>query len=162
MSGAPGVTLRPAVEQDAPGITALWETGWHDAHDGRVPDTLSAHRTSAYFAERAGQAVPSTTVAVDGPRVLGFVVRDGDEVGHVYVDAAARGTGLATALLQRVAADAAAQGETSLWLAVVPDNTRARRFYARLGWVDEGPFTHVVPVPGGAVDVPCHRYVLTL
>jgi hypothetical protein len=42
---------------------------------------------------------------------------------------------------------------------VVGGNLRARRFYERCGWVDEGPFEHLAPGPGGPIRVPAHRYV---
>lgn len=52
-----------------------------------------------------------------------------------------------------------ANGHRRAWLAVVPGNTRARKFYARNGWSDEGPFSHLAPGPHGLVTVPAHRYV---
>jgi hypothetical protein len=41
------------------------------------------------------------------------------------------------------------------WLAVVPGNARARRFYERSGWADDGGFDYVA----GEITVPCRRYV---
>jgi hypothetical protein len=35
---------------------------------------------------------------------------------------------------------------------------RARRFYARLGWRDLGPFTYQAQTATGTVAVPAHRY----
>lgn len=52
-----------------------------------------------------------------------------------------------------------AAGHRRAWLAVATGNTGARRFYARQGWVDDGPFVHQAPVPGGSVAVDCHRFV---
>ena len=40
----------------------------------------------------------------------------------------------------------------------VAGNTRARRFYARLGWRDLGPFTYQAQTATGTVAVPAHRY----
>jgi hypothetical protein len=40
----------------------------------------------------------------------------------------------------------------------VAGNTRARRFYARLGWRDQGPFTYQAQTATGTVAVPAHRY----
>ena len=45
------------------------------------------------------------------------------------------------------------------WLAVVAGNARARAFYRRRGWADEGPFEHRAP---GGFTVPCHRYAKPL
>jgi ribosomal protein S18 acetylase RimI-like enzyme len=80
----------------------------------------------------------------------------GDEVEQVYVDAAHRGSGVAAALLVEGERQVAANGYTSAWLAVVAGNARARRFYERQGWVDEGSFDYR---PSGGVVVPCRRYV---
>ena len=52
-----------------------------------------------------------------------------------------------------------ANGHGMAWLAVVPGNGRARTFYARAGWVDEGPFDYPASVEGRSIGVPCHRYV---
>jgi hypothetical protein len=41
---------------------------------------------------------------------------------------------------------------------VVAGNTRARRFYTRLGWHDRGPFTYAAQTATGTVAVPAHRY----
>lgn len=157
------VVLRPAQPTDAPVLAALWESGWHDAHDGNVPDALSAARTAQSFVDRAPGLVPDTTVAVDGGRVVGFVTVHGDLVDQLYVDADARGRGVAAALLRHAATAAQADGLTELWLAVAPGNVRARRFYERQGWLDAGPLDHRVPAGDGTtLDVPTRRYTLTL
>lgn len=53
---------------------------------------------------------------------------------------------------------AAAAGHSQAWLKVVPGNTRARRFYQRCGWIDDGPFDISVPHDGRQIRVPCRRY----
>jgi hypothetical protein len=53
----------------------------------------------------------------------------------------------------------AAGGHRQAWLAVVPGNTRARRFYERSGWADAGPLDKRITYDGGVVTVPCRRYV---
>jgi formylglycine-generating enzyme required for sulfatase activity len=45
---------------------------------------------------------------------------------------------------------------------VVAGNARARAFYERSGWVDEGPFLYSAGAEDGRVDVACHRYVKDL
>jgi hypothetical protein len=49
-------------------------------------------------------------------------------------------------------------GHRRAWLAVASGNTRARRFYERAGWVDEGAFDYAAEGPDGSIPVPCHRY----
>jgi hypothetical protein len=41
---------------------------------------------------------------------------------------------------------------------MVAGNSRARRFYERQGWTDDGLFDHQAPHPDGPVPVPAHRY----
>jgi RimJ/RimL family protein N-acetyltransferase len=74
--------------------------------------------------------------------VTGFVVVVDDEVEQVYVDRSWRGRGVAELLLRHAEAVIGQGGRRTAWLAVVAGNTRARRFYARLGWRDHGPFTY--------------------
>jgi GNAT superfamily N-acetyltransferase len=79
----------------------------------------------------------TTTVATIGPVVVGFVALHDDEVEQLYVDAAARGTGVAAALLAHGESVIGATHDRA-WLAVVPGNARARRFYELAGWVADG------------------------
>lgn len=151
--------LRPATADDMAAVADLWHAGWHDAHPGHVPDGLTAGRTLAEFHGRAPSRVADTTVAeVDG-RLAGFVMVVGDEVEQVYLDAAHRGSGVATTLLDESLRQVAAAGHPEAWLAVVEGNARARRFYERCGWRDAGALPYEV-VSGGSTHVsPCRRYV---
>jgi truncated hemoglobin YjbI/GNAT superfamily N-acetyltransferase len=150
-----GPVLRASTSDDAPAVAEIWYQGWRDGHLGHVPDELLAQRTEASFHERAARRVADTTVATVNGAVAGFVMVVGDEVEQVYVSAAQRGSGVAAALLAEAERQVAAAGHDRAWLAVVAGNARARRFYERQGWVDEGPFDYH---PDGGVVVPCHRY----
>lgn len=142
-----------------PAVAAIWYHGWRDAHLGNVPDELLAVRTKESFWERAAKRVADTTVAdVDGA-VAGFIMVVGDEVEQVYVSSAHRGTGTAAALLTEAERQVKAAGHDHAWLAVAPGNARARRFYERQGWLDEGLFDYQAGSETGPVSVPCHRYV---
>jgi ribosomal protein S18 acetylase RimI-like enzyme len=90
--------------------------------------------------------------------VAGFVVVRADEVEQIYVAAEYRGTGLAVRLLQAAAGIVAEGGHRRAWLAVASGNARARRFYERAGWVDEGAFDYAAEGPDGPIAVACHRY----
>jgi ribosomal protein S18 acetylase RimI-like enzyme len=153
------VLVRPAVAGDAGIVARIWRDGWRDGHLGNVPDELVAIRTPESFDTRARERVADTTVATVDGEVAGFVMVVGDEVEQVYVSAAHRGSGVAGLLLAEAERQVAAGGHTVAWLAVVGGNARARRFYERQGWVDEGLFDHHAP---GAVRVPAHRYVKTV
>jgi uncharacterized glyoxalase superfamily protein PhnB/GNAT superfamily N-acetyltransferase len=157
----PPARLRPATASDSEAVAAVWAAGWVDGHRGRVPEALAAARTPESFRSRAAARVEDTVVAVADPggEIAGFVMVSGDEVEQVYVAAAHRGSGVADLLLAEGERLVAAGGHRRAWLAVVAGNTRARRFYERRGWVDEGPFDYVTAVPGGTVAVPAHRYV---
>ena len=95
---------------------------------------------------------------VDG-EVAGFVMVVDDEVEQVFVDSAHRGSGLAGVLLDEAERQVAAGGHDVAWLAVVVGNARARRFYARRGWADEGDLPYEVTAGGATYVSPCRRYV---
>jgi len=149
--------LRAATAEDAEAVAAVWHRGWADGHHGHVPAELYQHRRPADFRSLVPARLDTTTVATVGDEVVGFVTVHGDEIEQVYVDASARGAGVAAALLRRGEEAVAARFE-SAWLAVVAGNARARRFYAREGWRDEGLFEYEAEVATGTVVVLAHRY----
>jgi GNAT superfamily N-acetyltransferase len=153
-----GVTVRPASPDDAQEVARIWYDSWRDGHLGLVPDELVAIRTPESFGERASQRVTDTVVALVGDSVTGFVMVDNDEVEQVFVSRSHRGTGVASILLAEAERMVAVQGHGRAWLAVATGNERARRFYARNGWADEGAFDYRAAGPAGPILVPCHRY----
>lgn len=149
--------LRPATAADAGDVAEVWHEGWHDGHAGHVPEGLTAARTLPAFRARVDAAVDVTTVAeVDG-RVAGFVMVVDDEVEQVFVARAHRGSGLAGTLLDEAERQVAASYDAA-WLAVVAGNARARRFYERRGWADEGDLPYEVTAAGETFVSPCRRY----
>jgi GNAT superfamily N-acetyltransferase len=86
----------------------------------------------------------------------------GDEVEQIYVDRAARGTGVAAMLLRKAEAEIRSAGHRRAWLAVVAGNQRARSFYARHGWRDAGPFSYMAETEAGPLAVPSRRYEIDL
>jgi ribosomal protein S18 acetylase RimI-like enzyme len=97
-------------------------------------------------------------VAVVDGTVAGFVVIVGDGVEQVYVSAAHRGTGVAAELMREAERQVKANGHAKGWLAVAAGNARARAFYQRAGWHDEGSFEYIAATASGPIGVPCHRY----
>ena len=159
---ASDLRIRKATPADAPAVADIWRAGWPDGHLGHVPQELVAVRTAESFRERAAERVADTVVVeVDG-KVAGFTMVVGDEVEQVYVEASHRGSGVAAALLADAEARIRAAGHPRAWLAVVAGNARARRFYERRGWVDDGPLVYPAEGPGGPIEVPAHRYVKVL
>jgi ribosomal protein S18 acetylase RimI-like enzyme len=155
-------TVRPATPADAPRVAEIWRSGWGDGHIGHVPQELVDARTDESFATRAAERVGDTTVAVIGDAIAGFTMVVGDEVEQVYVSPDHRGSGVADALLSEAERQIRANGHDAAWLAVVAGNARARRFYERCGWVDEGEFVYEASDRTGPIAVPCHRYVKAL
>ena len=153
------ITIRPAVAGDAPAIAEIWESAWRDAHLGNVPDSLVEIRTAQSFRERAAASVPETSVAVVDGVVAGFVTNADDELEQLFVDRFHRGKGVAGALMADAERRLREAGHRQVWLAVVAGNVRARRFYERSGWTDEGPFEYLADGPDGPIQVAAHRYV---
>ncbi|HLM63415.1 MAG TPA: GNAT family N-acetyltransferase [Acidimicrobiales bacterium] len=151
--------MRPATDADAAEIAEIWHLGWRDGHLGFVPDELVAARTGPSFRKRAAERVDDTTVATLDGVVAGFVMVVDDEVEQVYVSGRHRGTGVADRLLAEAERLVREAGHPAAWLAVVAGNARARRFYERQGWVDDGPFDYSASAEQGPISVPSHRYV---
>lgn len=150
--------MRAATDSDARVVADIWYRGWRDGHEGHVADELVHARTEASFRERASERLADTTVATVGGAVAGFVMVVDDEVEQVYVAQAHRGTGVAAALLARAEEIVAGDGYEAAWLAVVDGNARARRFYERSGWVDQGVIDYAAATEGGTIAVPARRY----
>jgi GNAT superfamily N-acetyltransferase len=161
-STGPTVTLRRAGLPDAPEVAEIWWLGWQDGHLGFVPQALVDVRTEESFRARAAERVGDTTVATVDGAVAGFVMVVGDEVEQVYVSRSQRGTGVAAALMDEAERQIGANGHTTAWLAVVAGNARARAFYERAGWSDDGPFDYAAAAEDGSIAVPCRRYTKLL
>ena len=156
------VVLRAATPDDVPAIGRIWHAAWHDGHDGHVPDALQAVRTEESFPRRAAHLVPRSIVAERDGAVVGFATVTGDEVEQIFVTQDARGTGAARLLLRAAEHAVRRAGHRAACLAVVPGNARARRFYEREGWRDEGDVDNAVDGPDGPIPVPCRLYVKDL
>ncbi|WP_448002993.1 N-acetyltransferase family protein [Agromyces bauzanensis] len=150
--------IRAASPADVATIARIWHHGWADGHAGHVPEELYRHRTAETYPPRVLERIGQTWLAERDGVVLGFVVVVGDEVEQVYVDASARGTGVAASLLEHAEGLIARAGHGRAWLAVVAGNARARAFYERVGWRDAGPFDYEAETATGFVLVPCRRY----
>lgn len=97
------------------------------------------------------QAIEKADVMVaDDEGVKGFIVRDGDEIGQLYVASSARGHGVGTALLNEMKNRS---DRLTLWC--FQENSGARRFYERHGFVAE-EFTDGSRNEEGVPDI---RYV---
>ena len=152
------VALRPATSADADTVAQIWREGWRDGHLGHVPAALVEVRSPESFLQRAADRVGDTTVAVVDGDIAGFTMVTGDEVEQVYVARSQRGSGVAALLLDDASRRIGDAGHEVAWLAVATGNERARRFYRRSGWTDEGAFDYAASTDSGSTPVPCHRY----
>ena len=153
--------LRPAVIADCGSLASIWFSGWRDGHLGHVPATLHRHRRLVDFQRRVPARLEETTVATVDSKVVGFVMVHEDEIEQIYVDERARGTGVATALLEHGRHQILDRSDGRFevaWLAVAAGNGRARRFYERNGWTDGGPLDYAAHIDGGTIIVPTRRY----
>ena len=66
------------------------------------------------------------------------------ELYQLYLGEAAKGSGVADALMEWAYAKARALGGDTLYLSVFAENHRARRFYDRHGFVEVGPYEFMV------------------
>jgi ribosomal protein S18 acetylase RimI-like enzyme len=152
------ILLRPGTVEDVQRVAAIWCTGWRDGHLGGVPEELVAARTLDSFQKRAADRISDTTIATVDDLVAGFTMVVRDEVEQVYVAAEHRGRGVAQRLLDAAEQQIADQGFQEAWLAVVASNWRARAFYERAGWIDNGLFNYEAFGETGPINVPAHRY----
>lgn len=76
-----------------------------------------------------------------GPPSLPFTPPAGAiELRQFYILAPWQGSGLAAVMMDWVLAEARIRGAVTLYLSVFTDNHRARRFYARYGFEEVGPY----------------------
>lgn len=131
--------VRDARDADADGLIALIDACWSEYPgcildvDGELPElraiasSFAARGGRFWVAEAAGRIVGSVGILADP-------AAKGAELCKLYVDAAARRQGLATALVRLVEGEASARG--CEWLELWSD-TRfldAHRLYERLGY----------------------------
>jgi L-amino acid N-acyltransferase YncA len=145
MGLVPPVTVRPAVDADAPGIAAVHVQAWREAYAHLLPAAFLASldpvaRTTRWRRIIADPDVTVVTAEQDGS-VVGWAtagpgreehpVRD-RELEGIYVLAAVYGSGAGQLLLD------AALGDAPAYLWVADDNPRAQAFYRRNGFDRDG------------------------
>jgi len=123
------ITVRAIEATDAALLAGLHKLGFPDPWDERAFATLMA--TPGTFGVLAGTVQP-----------LGFILcrlaADEAELLTLFVPENYRRNGIATALIDRVVAEAGAAGVTALYLEVADDNEPGRAFYAARGFVEVG------------------------
>jgi GNAT superfamily N-acetyltransferase len=154
--------IRSAQPADMAAVAVIWHRAWHVGHAGHVPEGLTAARTLDAFQARTPARVADTMVAEIDGELVGFTMVEGDEVEQVFVDPRSHGAGVAAPLLAAAEQQVAAAGHEVAWLAVVVGNARARAFYEKHGWHDEGDLAYEVSAGGTTYVSPCRRYEKTV
>ncbi|MGW7274475.1 N-acetyltransferase family protein [Streptomyces sp. NPDC054864] len=142
-------------EVDVPAVSAIRVSGWQTAYAGIVPQSyLDGLTVEADIKQRRrhferSKEGTSNLVAVDAhERVVGWACF-GSFRGHetraavaelyaLYVKPSRTGSGIGRILLEAVHAQAHADGVSFMLLWVLADNTRARHFYERAGYIADG------------------------
>lgn len=158
------IGIRRATPADAATIAALARQTFTETFGHLyAPDDLAAfvaqHNEPAWRAELADPAFAIDLVEDGatpagymklGPPSLPFTPPVGAiELRQFYLLAPWHGRGVAEAMMTRALDEARERGAGALYLSVFVDNTRARRFYARHGFVEVGPYAFKV---GNHVD----------
>ncbi len=126
--------VRKAEPLEIAALADLWFHAWREAHLAHVPEALTSLRTLTSFQERLHHFGDALRVAGPTGAPLGMCVVKGDELNQLFTAPEARGTGVATALIEDAEARVAAAGHGLIWLDVVIENARAIRFYEKSGW----------------------------
>lgn len=152
--------MRTATADDAMLLSALGERTFRETFGDLYSEANLALFLRNHGAERwAGElADPSYAVRLAtaeaepvaycklGPPSLPFDpgARRAIELRQLYVLAPWHGSGLAAALMDWAIATARQRGAQDMYLSVFTQNPRARRFYARYGFVEVGPYAFMV------------------
>jgi len=159
-SGHGRLSVRVATSHDAAAIAAVHVASWEGAYRGMVPDEAIDRRTLARQTAMWEELLGGTGDPVDGGRpwvciaerssaTIGFASlhvpsRDagaGDgtaELSALYVEPGAWRSGAGRALMDAALAEAMARGCEDVTPGVLEPNLRARAFYERCGFADDG------------------------
>jgi GNAT superfamily N-acetyltransferase len=153
------IHFRDAEPDDAPALARLgarsfFETFGHLYDPADLALFLQSHAVAEWrkeladpgYSVRLGEADGQLAAyAKVGPPSLPFQPRGAStELRQFYVLKPWHGTGAAEELMGWVLEEARRRRAEHLYLSVFTDNHRARRFYARYGFVEEGPYKFMV------------------
>jgi GNAT superfamily N-acetyltransferase len=150
--------VRSAEDSEADDLARLWYESWQDSHAHLLPAELIRLRTLESFGERLRAALAQVRVVGPIGAPLGFCLVRDDELYQLFVSAAARGSGVAAALLADAEARLAGAGVERAWLACAIGNERAARFYEKCGWHRAGTMTNRADTAEGPFLLDTWRY----
>lgn len=146
-----GVVIRAATLDDAMAIAGVHVASWRQAYAGLIDEEYLAqldvgsraawwqqvlddnHSTQVWVAEDDGEVVGFASL---GPSLDEDAARETMQVYTLYLDPAAWGRGAARSLIRTVIEAVPSGAPVTLWVAA--GNDRARHFYRRNGFVDDG------------------------
>lgn len=152
--------VRAATVADAPAIGEIHVASWRAAYAGLLPDgflaRLSAEARAASWARRIGDPdIPGRVLVVEeGGAVAGFAAFGPGQLYALYLLPEFWGRGLGRLLHDRVVEELSGDSAV-LW--VLATNERAKAFYVRQGWVDDGA-RQTETIDGGRVTLEEMRY----
>ncbi|WP_240661105.1 MULTISPECIES: GNAT family N-acetyltransferase [unclassified Streptomyces] len=174
--GVSAFPVRPMTVDDCARVAGIRAGGWRHAYRGLVPQPYldrmdiaadaGRHRARLLsrdggrgdlVAEGEGGAVVGW--AAFGPYRDGEVRTDDAELYALYLDPGHIGRGVGRTLLAEVTRRCAAAGHRDMYLWVLKENARARRFYERAGFGADGAEE---PFEVDGVAVPEVRYAKRL
>ena len=126
--------LRPATAADVAALIELARRSWLGGFAGAPPEFIREWHAREFEREWYPKYWPSMTVAEADGTLLGLVQPMNDEVNGLWVDPAAQGRGVGTALLGHGEATVAAAGYGRAWLSCSGFNPKALRFYEARGY----------------------------
>jgi GNAT superfamily N-acetyltransferase len=150
--------VRSTDDSEIDELARLWYDSWQDSHAHLLPAELIRLRTLDSFGERLRAALPHVRVVGPVGTPLGFCLVRGDELYQLFVSAAARGTGVAAALVADAEARLAGAGVERAWLACAIGNERAARFYEKCGWHRAGTMVNRTETSEGTFLLDTWRY----
>jgi len=152
------MNVRDAETNEVERLAQLWYDGWCDAHLKIVPAELTRIRTPESFRHRMRAAINDVRVAGPAGAPVGFYLLKDDELYQFYVSAAARGTGVAAALIADAETRLAENGVETAWLGCAIGNERAARFYEKSGWHRARTFVSDLETSSGIFRLEVWRY----
>lgn len=168
--------MRPMTVDDCEGVAGIRTDGWRHAYRGLVPQPYldrmdigaDAERHRARLLGSDGRVVDLVAEdeggdlvgwAAFGPYRDGDVRTDGAELYALYLRPGHIGRGVGRTLLTEATRRCASAGHRRMYLWVLKENTRARRFYERAGFGADGTEE---PFEVDGVAVPEVRYAKRL
>ena len=142
--------IRTADRNDLAAIRDLHIRSWRDAYATLLPADYLARQIEVDFAAKWSVLDPNDIVLVgecEGRIVAFAAIRpdhaSGPFLDNFHVDPHCRSGGFGFKMFEEIRARLRARGTTRLWLEVMEDNLRARRFYARQGGRESSSFQEV-------------------